>query len=40
MSDFHLTKNGNSIWETDTMVHFNKSIEIISRMVAGIRIIV
>ena len=29
MSDLHLTKDGCPIWETNTMEHFNKSIEII-----------
>ena len=32
MSDIHLTKDGHQIWETDTMEHFNKSIEIIREM--------
>ena len=32
MSDLHLTKDGCPIWETDTMEHFNKSIEIIRGM--------
>ena len=32
MSDLHLTKGGCPIWETNTMEHFNKSIEIIRGM--------
>ena len=32
MSDLHLTKDGVPIWETNTMDHFNKSIEIIRGM--------
>lgn len=32
MSDLHLTKNGVPIWDTNTMDHFNKSIEIIRGM--------
>lgn len=32
MSDLHLTKDGHPIWGTDTMEHFNKSIEIIRGM--------
>ena len=32
MSDLHLTKDGIPIWETNTMDHFNKSIEIIRGM--------
>ena len=32
MSDLHLTKGGYPIWETNTMDHFNKSMEIIRRM--------
>lgn len=32
MSDLHLTKDGCPIWETNTMDHFNKSIEIIRGM--------
>ena len=32
MSDLHLTKDGCPIWETNTMDHFNKSIEIIRCM--------
>lgn len=29
MSDLHLTKDGGPIWETNTMEHFNQSIDII-----------
>ena len=32
MSDLHLTKEGVPIWDTNTMDHFNKSIEIIRGM--------
>jgi len=32
MSDLHLTKDGCPIWETNTMDHFNMSIEIIRGM--------
>jgi len=32
MSDLHLTKDGVPIWKTNTMDHFNKSIEIIRGM--------
>ena len=32
MSDLHLTNGGQPIWETNTMDHFNKSIEIIRGM--------
>ena len=32
MSDLHLTKGGTPVWETNTMDHFNKSIDIISGM--------
>ena len=32
MSDLHLTKDGRPIWETNTMEHFNQSIEIIHDM--------
>ena len=32
MSDLHLTKGGTPIWETNTMDHFNKSIDIIRGM--------
>ena len=32
MSDLHLTKGGCPIWETDTMEHFNRSIDIIRKM--------
>lgn len=32
MSDLHLTKDGVPIWETNTMDHFNKSIDIIRGM--------
>ena len=39
MSDFHLTKDGCPIWETNTIEHFNKSIEIIRGM-KGIDVII
>lgn len=32
MSNLHLTKDNRPIWETDTMDHFNKSINIIRGM--------
>ena len=32
MSDLHLTKDGCPIWETNTMEHFNQSIDIIRGM--------
>ena len=32
MSDLHLTKGGCPIWETNTMEHFNRSIDIIRGM--------
>lgn len=32
MSDLHLTKDGHPIWKTDTLAHFNKTIEIIRGM--------
>lgn len=32
MSDLHLTKDGHPIWGTDTLEHFNKSIEIFRGM--------
>ena len=32
MSDLHLTKDGCPIWETNTMEHFNRSIDVIRGM--------
>ena len=32
MSDLHLMKDGVPVWDTNTMDHFNKSIEIIRGM--------
>ena len=32
MSDLHLTKDGCPIWKTNTMEHFNQSIDIIHGM--------
>ena len=32
MSDLHLTRGGCPIWETNTMEHFNQSIDIIRGM--------
>jgi len=32
LSDIHLTQNGYEIWETNTMDHFNRAIELISEL--------